>query len=378
MIEDVEYLEENFGVDLQKSSNEDYLLSMILYEEDDSKDVPFYDLISAYLTLCEEVKEDYKELFESITSDALVSKARVLMKSITLDNITEIDDNKYTFEISAKYPVPFSIKLRIEDISNNNNNNDDSNYLLKDYNDSDYELMIDLNSKCDTRAIVIAEIFNSCVDREYLYDLVRRMYLVNHIVGYTAHTDKSLPIGIEFSEAGNVELFYTGANNRQSIMLLDKNQGVFVQNPFGITPAYNDFLCNFYYGDANIIDPIWVLKNIFVSKDDITSGDLLDVLEEDTKVLDDLFEKSGYQNSISYRDMYYDDHTLYYVYGTNNELLEIEDYESVGIKDECYIFTFEDGSSVSYPKDKIVVVIEDDDVERVHESDAIRSLNLRL
>lgn len=374
MIEDIEYLEENFGVDLKKSTNEDYLLSMILYEEG-SNDVPFYDLISAYFSLCKEVSEEYKELFDDMTSDGLDSKTRVLLKSITLNNITEVDD-KYIFEISAKYPVPFSIKLRIEDISNNNNNNN-SNYLLKDYNDSNYELIIDPDYTYDARAIVIAEIFNMCVDRDYLYELVRKMYIVNHRVGYTAHTDKSLPISIELSEAGIVELFYSGGNNRQSIMRLNLNNGIVSENSFGLTSTYKDFLCNFYYNTCNISDPIWVLKNIFVSKTDITSGDLLDLLENDTKVLDDLFEKSGYQNSLSYRDMYYDDNTLYYVYGMNNELLEIEDYESVRIKDERYIFTFEDGSSVSYPKDKIVVVVEDDDVERIYESDAIKSLNIR-
>lgn len=372
MIEYLKYLEENLEIDFHQKAKDDNLLSMILYEEHED-DVAVYDLIDGYLSLCKEVKDEYRDLIDSMGNNTSDSKVSVLMKSIKIDNVKEEDD-KYKFTISAERPVPFKLDLSIEEVTYNNEKDDSCVFEKDEY--PEYELSFDPIYKGNYRAIVMAGIFNECVDLEDLYYLLKKLYLVNRRLIYTAHAENSLPISIELSNFGEVEVYYSGGNNRESILNINLDNNKLTASDSVDVRDSNDFLANFHYMSSHKNDPIWVLKNIYVNKKDINIPDLLTNLNTSTDILDGIFKKSGYGSSPSYKDMYYDSHKLYYTYGENNELEEITDYESVKCVDGCYKFTFDDDSVVSYPVDKVVVIEEDLDLDREYDSEAVKSLNL--
>lgn len=373
MLDYLEYLEEKLGDNLHKQIQEDALLSMLVYEKE-SDEISAYELISGYLALCKSVQESYKNFIENTGSNVFNHREAVLLKSITISDVVKEDD-KYKFTISAVKPVPFSINLLIEE--NTYNNEKDDSCVLENDDYSGYELSFDPSLKNKCREVIIAGIFSRYADLCDLYDLLENLYLVHEKLIYGVHAENQLAVHIELSNFGEVNVRNLAGNNFEDIMHVNlKNNGLNF-NSSSSTRHSNDFLTNFDYYDSSKNDPLWVLKNMYVKREDIKQKALLAEIDNCSDILDTLFKKAGYGNTLSYKEEYCERHDLYYVYGENNELEEINGYVSVKFDDKHYKFIFEDGSIVFYPIDKIVKVEEDINDERENESEAVKSLNLK-
>lgn len=372
MVDYLEYLEEKLGVNFQDNLDNDDLLSILIYEEQ-SDDITTYELIDGYLSLCEDVKNCYKEFFDELSSNAMDSKVCVLMKSMNIADVRECNGG-YLFNLSAKTPVPISIELKIEEA--NYNNEKDKTYVLEN-DELTYDLSIDPSLKNNYREIVVAGMFSKCANLNSLYDLLGQLYDVNRKLIYTTHAEKSLPISVELSNFGDVSIYYMGANDR--VCILDVNlSGYKMKMDYGLTTrSSRDFLTNFSRYNS-VADPIWVLNNSYINVSDISIPNLRYNVRCSGQILDEIFKANGYKHSLSYQNAHYNDQALYYVYGENNVLEQVEDYEKVKVTDECYKFTFSDKSSISYPKSKVVVIVEDDDCYRECESEAVKSLNKKM
>lgn len=361
MIEYLKYLQENLNVDFKDKVDNDKLLSILLHEQE-SEDISVYDLMGAYLSFCHDVGVEYGNLIKDVR-DRVDSKTKVLMKNLTISDIEKIDDRFY-FKLSSKYPVPFSIRLEIEE--NMANNKLDNALEKSDY--SDYKLLYGRYSVGDYRALVMAGIFNEYVNLQNLYNLLERMYIANSELSYVCYAEKRLPVTIELHDNGQISLYCTAGNDREKILEINKYGKVF----FEVSNSNSDLFLNFdkYSIERN---PIWVLKNIYVNSNDVAIPDLL---EYDTDILDNIFIHNGMDLSM-YREST-NEIKRYYVYGENNELIEIDNFIQYDTTDSSYIFVFSDDSSVEYPKDKVVVVRENYEVDYgYYGSEAYNSLNLK-
>lgn len=376
MLEYLKYLEENFGEDFREALSEDDLLAIAVYDEESEKEqeMSVYSLINGYLNLCKEVKDKYNNLFKNmdkiIKEKYVKSKIGILIKSMKIDSIYN-DNDIYSFTLSAQYPINFSIRLHIEGTYYNNEK--DSTYILKksDNEPREYELSLEPD-ECDMRAIAMAGIFNEWVDLKELYQLVESMYQVNKQLIYTPHSSRALPVSITLSNAGEVSLSYTGGNNATELMSISSAKSLYMHDDYRIKGE--DIQRNFSEANSYKIDPIWVLKNMYVFSKDVPRE--LERASDYPNSLRDIFRKYGYGKSLSQVYEYGEvRNQIYFMYGNNNELIEITNISDVEVSSEYYEFTFIDGSKFKCIKDKIVVVDNGFIDYNLRDSEAVKNLH---
>lgn len=382
MLEYLEYLKDNLGLELDAAIINDTSLSAAIYDcdEEEQDETNIYDLIDGYLELCKDVKNDYDSLFENMDEEVTKyddNQVSILLSNMKISDVEFVEDGDdviYSFELSSVRPIEFSIRLSMLDISDDNDINR-SNGLMKSDPDSNYQLIYDKKNK-DVRSIVMAGLFNEWVNLDSLYSLLERMYLVNKKLIYTPHALNNLPFSLELYDMGKVDLYYAGGNDRELILQIN---GDGLNTCFYSTREEKGLQCNFGMSRSRNQDPIWVLYNTYVYSDSIPREIAEQTEYDDLDNLAKLFKKAGYSKTKSYIQLNNSSQqTCYYVYEENNELSEIRNYESVSETEKYYEFDFEDGSYVTIPKDKVVVATYNSKMEYLDRPEALKSLNLKM